>query len=153
MTVSAYLVRTVVLTFSIAFFNFSLHAESLESYRWKSRVIVTFASSKSNPDRLLLKKQIDELDCDFKTRNLIHVDLIQGTNEYESQSKKFSISGSKFKLLLLGKDGEVKLKTSSPSLLDVFAKIDAMPMRQREMQDQSTIKNLSECASHSRLKK
>jgi hypothetical protein len=146
-------VRSAALAFSITLANFSLHAESLESYRWKNRVIVTFSNSESNPERLLIKKHIDELDCGFKNRNLIHIDLIQGTDEYESLRKKFSISGSQFKLLLLGKDGELKLKTSSPSLGDVFAQIDAMPMRQREMQDQSATKNLNECPSSSLLKK
>jgi hypothetical protein len=153
MTDSAYLVRTVALAISITLINFSLHAESIADHLWKNRVIVTFSSTKSNPERLLLKKQIDEFNCEFKTRDLVHIDLIQGSNDYESLSKKFSISGDKFTLLLLGKDGEVKLVSTTPSLMEVFTQIDAMPMRRREIQGPSANKNLIECPISSPLKK
>lgn len=125
-----------MLTVGITMTNFPLHAENLKDYLWKNRVIITFSSTKSDPDRLLLKKQIDEFHCEFKNRDLVHFDLIQGSDDYESLSKKFYISTPKFKLVLLGKDGEVKLKTDSTSLADVFSKIDSMPMRQREIHDE-----------------
>jgi len=35
--------------------------------------------------------------------------------------------------VLLGKDGDVKLHTSQPSLENLLTLIDAMPMRQREL--------------------
>ena len=41
-----------------------------------------------------------------------------------------------FEILLVGKDGGVKLRSPAPvSTRDLFALIDAMPMRQREMRE------------------
>ena len=52
-------------------------------------------------------------------------------------SQKFSLPEStSFKLLLLGKDGEIKLSTNRVELKDVFSLIDTMPMRKREMQSE-----------------
>ena len=50
-------------------------------------------------------------------------------------SQKFSVSGEEFQLLLIGKDGGVKKRTSTVSLEEVFSLIDTMPMRRREMRD------------------
>jgi glycerol-3-phosphate responsive antiterminator len=103
--------------------------------RWNKRVIITFSSNQSNPDRLSLKNQIDQLRCEFKHRHLVHIDLIKGSDEYEKLSRQYLTSENEFTLLLLGKDGEVKLITSRASLVDVFSVIDTMPMRQREMRN------------------
>ena len=144
--------KTLILAIGIVAINFSLHAESLKDYLWKNRIIITFSNTKSNPDRLSLKKHVNEFQCEFKARDLIHIDLIQGSDDYEFLSKKFSISNTKFKLLILGKDGEVKLESANPSLVEVFTLIDAMPMRQREKQNQSADTKSAECPRSSLLK-
>ena len=144
--------KTLILAIGIVAINFSLHAESLKDYLWKNRIIISFSNTKSNPDRLSLKKHVNEFQCEFKVRDLIHIDLIQGSDDYEFLSKKFSIANTKFKLLLLGKDGEVKLESANPSLVEVFTQIDAMPMRQREKQNQSTGTKSAECPNSSLLK-
>lgn len=107
-------------------------AQHLTEYLGKHRVIVTFSAGKSVPDRLLLTKQIEHNQCEFNSRDLVHIDLLAGSNDYRQLSQRFSVTGKDFELVLLGKDGEVKLITRNPSLEAVFAMIDAMPMRQRE---------------------
>ena len=43
-----------------------------------------------------------------------------------------------FQLLLIGKDGTVKLRSEKPvSISDIFGLIDSMPMRQQEMRKKS----------------
>ena len=70
-------------------------------------------------------------------RDLVHIDLIQGTDEYKRLSQKFSIPDrTTFKLLLLGKDGDIKLSTSRVELKNVFSLIDMMPLRKREIQSE-----------------
>lgn len=70
-------------------------------------------------------------------RDLVHIDLIQGTDQYNRLSQKFLLpERTSFKLLLLGKDGEIKLSTNRVELKDVFSLIDTMPMRKREMQSE-----------------
>ena len=64
----------------------------------------------------------------------MHVDLIEGTEQYIYLSRKFSVTGhTNFKLVLIGKDGEMKLSTTSSNLPDVLSLIDNMPMRKREL--------------------
>ena len=77
-------------------------------------------------------KQIAQFECEFRDRDLIHIDLIAGSHDFRVLSQKFSVSSNDFKLVLIGKDGEVKLRTSNPSLEAVMTLIDSMPMRQQE---------------------
>jgi hypothetical protein len=117
--------------------SFPIHAEILKDYRWINRVIITFANTEENPDRQFLIQQIRQYSCGYMNRDLVHIDLIQGTDEYKRLSQKFSVSDRKaFKLLLLGKDGEVKLNTNSSDLKELFSLIDTMPMRKRETQNE-----------------
>jgi hypothetical protein len=56
----------------------------------------------------------------------------QGT---ENLRRRFGVNKGTFTVVLVGKDGGVKLERSGPvSLSVIFALIDSMPMRHREMQ-------------------
>ena len=112
-----------------------LQAAKLKDYLWKNRVIITFSASVKEPERLALQKQMEEKACALTDRNLVHIDLLQGSEDFDEMSQQFSVSSSGFQLLLLGKDGGVKLRSSSASLEDIFSLIDTMPMRRREMRD------------------
>lgn len=127
--------RVIVLAINLLATNLTVNAEPLKSYLWVNRVIITFSNSESNKDRRLLIQQIEQYKCDFRNRDLVHIDVIQGTDQYKRLSQKFLISGDEFKLVLLGKDGEVKLNTNSSDLLAIFSLIETMPMRKREIQN------------------
>ena len=105
----------------------------LRDYLWTNRVIVTFSANESAPERRLLLKQIAQYPCEFRKRDLVHIDLIFGSADYQSLSQRFAIDGKDFKLVLIGKDGKIKLHTTAVSLEDIFALIDTMPMRKKEM--------------------
>jgi hypothetical protein len=111
----------------------SLHAEPLTEYLWKSRVVLSFSAAKSTPERILLLKQIEQYQCEFDDRQMVHIDLIAGSNDHQLLSREFSLPNKDFNLVLLGKDGDVKLLTSQPSLENLLTLIDTMPMRQREL--------------------
>jgi len=49
--------------------------------------------------------------------------------------KKFSAGQGSFLAILIGKDGEEKIRRQKVSLTEIFAVIDGMPMRQREMKE------------------
>jgi hypothetical protein len=125
----------IVLVINLLAMNLTVNAQPLKSYLWVNRVIITFSNSESNKDRRLLIQQIEQYKCDFRNRDLVHIDVIQGTDQYKRLSQKFLISGDEFKLVLLGKDGEVKLNTNSSDLLAIFSLIETMPMRKREIQN------------------
>ena len=111
----------------------SLHAEPLKEYLWKRRVVLSFSAAKSTPERIFLLKQIEQYQCEFDDRQMVHIDLIAGSSDYQLLSNKFSVPKKDFNLVLLGKDGDVKLLTSQPSLETIWTLIDTMPMRQREL--------------------
>ena len=130
------LIRSRQLIFAACFLaiNSELHAELLKDYKWTNRVIITFSNAESNSDRLLLIQQIKQYSCQYRKRDFVHIDLIEGTEHYRYLSRKFSLTGhTHFKLVLIGKDGEVKLGTTSSSLPDIFSLIDTMPLRKREV--------------------
>jgi hypothetical protein len=105
----------------------------LRDYLWTNRVIITFSTSESTPERLLLIKQIAQYPCEFRKRDLVHIDLISGSVDYQSLSQRFAMEGKDFKLVLIGKDGKIKLQATAVALEDIFALIDTMPMRKKEM--------------------
>jgi hypothetical protein len=48
---------------------------------------------------------------------------------------RFRVTADEFRVVLIGKDGTVKLNEPAVQLSDIFALIDSMPMRQQEMQE------------------
>ena len=134
MTESLYVTTMRLLIISFLLVIFPIHAETLKDYRWTNRVIITFSNSEENPDRRFLIQQIKQYPCEYRKRDLVHIDLIQGSDEYNRLSQKFSLpERNSFKLFLIGKDGEIKLSTNRVELKDVFSLIDTMPMRKREI--------------------
>ena len=69
----------------------------------------------------------------FRDRDLV---VLSETEPDGELHKKFKLSGTSFRVLLIGKDGQVVV-TDSKSIKSerLFALIDAMPMRQKEMRD------------------
>jgi len=110
-----------------------LHAEPLTQYLWKHRVVMSFSAAESTPERISLLKQIEQYQCEFDDRQMVHIDLIAGSSDHQLLSRQFSVPNKEFNLVLLGKDGDVKLLTSQPSLANLLTLIDTMPMRQREL--------------------
>jgi hypothetical protein len=110
----------------------SLHAEPLAEYLWKYRVVLSFSATDSTPERISFLKQIEQYQCEFDDRQMVHIDLIAGSSDYQLLSRQFSMPNKNFNLVLLGKDGNVKLHTSQPSLENLLKLIDTMPMRKRE---------------------
>lgn len=118
----------------LIFMNSPMHADPLKDYLWTNRVIITFSNTASNKERLLLNQQIDAEKCEYRLRDLVHIDLIKGSDDYERLRHKFAIADHpEFKLLLIGKDGKEKLNTISGDLKAIFAVVDSMPMRKKEM--------------------
>jgi len=111
----------------------SLHAEPLAQYLWKRRVVLSFSAAESTPERISLLKQIKQYQCEFDDRQMVHIDLIAGSSDHLLLSRQLSLPDMDFNLVLLGKDGDVKLLTSQPSLENLLTLIDTMPMRQREL--------------------
>ena len=115
-----------------------INSSPLDKYLWKNRVIVTFSPSKNNTERNYFVNSINRNLCKFNSRNIIHIDFIFNENDqkienFESSFENISLSSSEFRLILIGKDGGIKLNSRKISLEEIFSLIDTMPMRQEEM--------------------
>jgi len=118
----------------------------LDSLRWKNRVLVLFSPSGSDPSFRSQKQGLDFSAEDVLERDLMVLEIIEkgqsrAGNQLLSEKsvqtirKRFGVQAGAFQVLLIGKDGGVKLRSSEPvSMKDLFGLIDSMPMRQQEME-------------------
>ena len=115
-----------------------IKSSPLEEYFWKNRVIVTFSPSKNNTDRSQFLNSMHKYLCEFNSRNIIHIDLLFNEKNHEIEKfgsffENLSLSPSEFGLILIGKDGGIKLNSRNTSLEEIFSLIDTMQMRKQEM--------------------
>ncbi len=114
-------------------------------FRWKHRLLLLFAPNGDDP---LLKQIHSELiarkvEVDDRDLVIFHVfeqepsrmnSTLLNPETVESIRNRFAAPRNRFTLILVGKDGGIKLKRSRRTdLKDIFALIDSMPMRQNEM--------------------
>ena len=78
------------------------------------------------------EKQLTLLERD--SMGIKERDLVITTVEKESEYKKYNVATDRFTLLLIGKDGGEKFRSTKPVAIEtIFRLIDSMPMRQAEM--------------------
>ncbi len=121
----------------------------LTQFQWKNRLLFIFAPDSSHPLFKQLQSQIMDQKSEVEDRDLaVFSVLAQGPSqmnttaidrqEADSIRDRFGISPNAFSLILIGKDGGIKLKRSDPvDLTEIFELIDSMPMRRNEIQQQN----------------
>ena len=121
----------------------------LTQFQWKNRLLFIFAGDRSHPLFKDLQSQIAARKAEVEDRDLIVFEVpAQGParmntrpidqKEADSIRNHFAVPSEAFSLILVGKDGGIKLKRSDQvDLREVFGLIDSMPMRQSEMRQKS----------------
>jgi hypothetical protein len=121
----------------------------LTKFLWKNRLLFLFAEDANDPFFKNLQSQIAAQKAEIDDRDLIVFEVpAQGparmnTNpldrkEADSIRNHFDTASNTFSLILVGKDGGIKLKREDcVDLSTVFGLIDSMPMRQNEMRQKS----------------
>ena len=117
----------------------------LAGFQWKNRLLFLFAPDGNHPKFKKLQHDIAGQPYEVKDRDLVIFEILeQGASRMQtgvmdrqaadSVRDRFGIAKNEFTLILVGKDGGVKLKRENyVSLATVFDLIDSMPMRQIEM--------------------
>ena len=100
----------------------SIEDLNLSQYQWKNRLIITFSSVLDHPRILSIRDEIEEKRCEFDNRHLVHLHVVT-----RDKDKDY------YNIMLIGKDGGVKMEGPNVTLQAMFDKIDTMPMRRREM--------------------
>lgn len=125
--------------------SFFLHdevygVENISEFEWQKRIILVLSDSSADDDIALLK----HADAEIRDRHIYWFVLQDNrvTSNYPGQiDQKFVKETKKYfrndnnNVLLIGKDGGIKNRSSSLELRKLFALIDTMPMRQAEMGD------------------
>ena len=111
--------------------------DPLMPYRWSHRVVVALASSPSDPSLSAQRRIFAAMGGGARERNLVLLEATDDTAEGAVLRRRFG-GGRGFIAVLIGKDGGEKARSERPMEPDdLFATIDAMPMRRAEMLRQS----------------
>ena len=121
----------------------------LSQFHWKNRLLFLFAPNRSHPIFNTLHKSFAAQKEAVEDRDLVIFEVLESgpsimnTDILDSQTaqylrKKLDVPRGEFTVVLIGKDGGIKLKRQGKiKLEDIFALIDSMPMRQEEMRQKA----------------
>lgn len=105
-------------------------AGDLNGYRWEKRPVLVFAPSEDDP---ALERQIglfEDAAPGLEERDIV---VLTDTDDGTPGTLRGRLAAKSFEVILVGKDGGVKLRSDSPVTPEaLFATIDRMPMRRRE---------------------
>ncbi len=120
-------------------------AADLGDYLWQSRPLLVFAPTDADPRLAETMRRIEASRCDFADRDMVLGRIVADgtstldgqvldTNQAQRLASQFGIGSNGFAVVLIGKDGGEKLRVNDvPDLPAIYAVIDGMPMRGREM--------------------
>ena len=104
---------------------------NLEIYEWTHRPVVIFANSDKDPNFI---SQIEFLSEDIKALLERDIVVLVDTNPKLSSSLRKKLRPHGFAFVLIGKDGQVKLRKPSPwNIREIARVVDKMPIRQQEI--------------------
>lgn len=107
--------------------------DPLAVYHWKSRVLVVVAPDAADPKLQAQRSLFKAMGRGATERDLALVEAIGTMSAAAALRQRFGLDDG-FHAVLVGKDGGDKLTSADPLGSDqLFPLIDAMPMRQNEM--------------------
>ena len=121
----------------------------LSQFKWKNRLLLLFAPGRNHPFFDNLHLTIMKRKGEVEDRDLVVFEIFESgpsnvnSKELDSQTvrslrKKFNVQKGEFVVILIGKDGGIKLnRREQTAIEDIFGLIDSMPMRQQEMREKS----------------
>lgn len=117
----------------------------LRKFQWKNRILLIFAPSAEDPVCRSLAAELNAQVAGVRERDLLIGEFFEaGESRFagapltpqsaEALRREFAVRKGTSTVILVGKDGEVKLRREGPvRAAEIFALIDSMPMRQKEM--------------------
>ncbi|MRT24981.1 DUF4174 domain-containing protein [Enterobacteriaceae bacterium RIT697] len=104
---------------------------NLDKYQWKYRPVVIFAPSKSDADYVHQMKILNESKSALTDRDIV---VLSDTSPADNGRLRAKLEPIGFELVLIGKDGGVKLREKRPISAEVLlSTIDRMPMRKANL--------------------
>ncbi len=117
-----------------------------DPYRWTFRPVLVFAPDASHPALIRQKQVIGAARGPLRERDIAVVYVVGNDVSHElgpspgkgasALRETYGVGRTEFRAVLVGKDGGVKLRSSSPFTVERLSSvIDAMPMRKQEMRE------------------
>lgn len=144
-TVYTMILALIIVSSILASQNASAMDLNIEDFQWKKRLLLIFSPNSADPLFNSLSNEISSRPGDVEDRDLAIFEILESgvskmdSSELEPQKsvsirERFEIPNNTFTVILLGKDGGIKLKRNDHVRLEeIFRLIDSMPMRQDEM--------------------
>lgn len=117
---------------------------NLNSFQWKNRILLLNAPTKA-PETM---QSLLKLGPQFAERNLLWFVFSKGnietnypgkiTSDFGANIKEKFFKGDGEQVVLIGKDGGVKYRSVKYAPKEILRRIDSMPMRQQEAQNNSS---------------
>lgn len=123
----------------------SAKGADLSAYRWQNRLLLIYAPSADVPAYQRYAQDLDRRRRGIEDRDLIVFRIFEKGQSFQEDAplapeaamalrQRFGVGAGGSRVVLIGKDGGVKLDQAElVPLADIFALIDSMPMRRREM--------------------
>ena len=109
-----------------------------EDYRWKNRLILLFAPAGSDTALQQQVAVLTEKKGEVTDRDLLYFQIHPDSPEAVKLFRGYEVARDGFTLLLIGKDGGVKLRSRKVvPFMKIADLIDGMPMRRAEMRRRS----------------
>ncbi len=106
-------------------------AENLSEYLWINRPLVVFADTSNNPHFI---RQMELLASDAKELTNRDVVILTDTDPAANSALREKLRPRGFMLVLLGKDGQIKLRKPRPwTVREIIHAIDKFPLRLDEL--------------------
>ena len=119
----------------------------LDAHRGEHRLFLILAASLENEGFSHQDRLLEGSEDGLQERDMLRGDLFEdGTGSFDGEAvsagdaaavrERFRVEPGRFVALLVGKDGTVKHRFDEPvGPGEIYALVDAMPMRRREMRE------------------
>ena len=120
----------------------------MDEYAWRFRPLLIFAPSDDAPDLLWQRAALGASSDGMLERDIAVIEIVgdqietlagpECRNAAAELRARYSTPKETFRVVLVGKDGGVKLREEKPVETNrLFSLIDSMPMRRQEIVEQS----------------
>jgi hypothetical protein len=125
--------------------TYAQNSDILDKYHWSKRVLLVYTADNESPAYEQQIQEVEYQQAGVEDRDLViftvlpqRVINLEGKTlppqSAEHLRQQYDVPSEQFAVILIGKDGGVKLKEKKFLSTDkLFSTIDQMPMRQREM--------------------
>ncbi len=125
------------------FFSLFSFGQNIKKHQWENRVILIISDNKNTSEFQNQVQVLKDKSSELIDRKLVIYQIIEKSYSFNFDENwilssklysKFNAKKNPFKIILTGLDGGIKLsQTEILSAKKLFAIIDGMPMRKREL--------------------